>query len=41
MKKLFFIIGITLTGFSGYAQSAKSDSTAIVLMDRMSEKIIP
>lgn len=39
MKKLVLIFAMSLIAFSVHAQSAKSDSTAIVLMDRMSDFI--
>jgi hypothetical protein len=39
MKKQILFFGVALLSFCGYAQSAKSDSVAILLMDRMSDFI--
>lgn len=39
MKKQILLFGLSLFTLSGYSQSAKSDSAAIMLMDRMSDFI--
>lgn len=39
MKKQILFFGLVLFSFSGYAQPAKCDSVAVLLMDRMSDFI--
>lgn len=39
MKKQILLFGLSLATLSGYSQSAKSDSVAVLLMDRMSDFI--
>ena len=39
MKKQLLILSLSLLTFSGYAQAAKCDSVAVILMDRMSDFI--
>lgn len=39
MKKQILLFGLSVFTLSGYAQQAKSDSAAVVLMDRMSDFI--